>query len=256
MMNNAWPSLIWHLYDYYLRPGGGYFGAKMACQPLHIQYSYDDRSVVVVNGYYRDFRGLQATAKIYNLDMKEIYSQQAPVAHLAADGVARLFVLPEPPGLSSTYFVKLTLEDSAGKPVSANFYWLSTRAENLDKPKANSDWYYTPTKDFADFTALTNLPAVQLKLSATSERRGEDAVTTATIVNPSSALAFFVHLKVSRSGAEILPVLWEDNYFELLPGEKRTLTATYDAAELSTGQPEVEADGWNVARATANASPQ
>ena len=23
MMNNAWPSLIWHLYDYYLRPGGG-----------------------------------------------------------------------------------------------------------------------------------------------------------------------------------------------------------------------------------------
>ena len=28
MLNNAWPSVIWHLYDYYLRPGGGYFGAK------------------------------------------------------------------------------------------------------------------------------------------------------------------------------------------------------------------------------------
>ena len=28
MLNNAWPSNIWHLYDYYLRPGGGYFGAK------------------------------------------------------------------------------------------------------------------------------------------------------------------------------------------------------------------------------------
>ena len=28
MLNNAWPSMIWHLYDYYLRPGGGYFGAK------------------------------------------------------------------------------------------------------------------------------------------------------------------------------------------------------------------------------------
>ena len=28
MLNNAWPSIIWHLYDYYLRPGGGYFGVQ------------------------------------------------------------------------------------------------------------------------------------------------------------------------------------------------------------------------------------
>ena len=40
MLNNAWPSMIWHLYDYYLRPGGGYFGTKQACEPLHVQYWY------------------------------------------------------------------------------------------------------------------------------------------------------------------------------------------------------------------------
>ena len=28
MLNNAWPSLIWHLYDYYMVPAGGYFGTK------------------------------------------------------------------------------------------------------------------------------------------------------------------------------------------------------------------------------------
>ena len=39
MLNNAWPSLIWHLYDWYMRPGGGYFGTKEACEPLHVQYS-------------------------------------------------------------------------------------------------------------------------------------------------------------------------------------------------------------------------
>jgi exo-1,4-beta-D-glucosaminidase len=249
MMNNAWPSLIWHLYDYYLRPGGGYFGAKTACQPLHIQYSYDDRSVAVVNSYYRDFKGLTATAKIYNLDMTEMFSQQAPV-DIASDGVARLFKLPEPAGLSTTYFVKLTLQDTAGKLLSANFYWLSTKAETLDKPKSGSDWYYTPTKDFADFTALTNLPPVQVKLSATTARRGYDAITTVTVENPSKALAFFVHLKVTRAGEEILPVIWEDNYIELLPGEKRVLTATYDASQLPGGQPAVEVDGWNIARAS------
>ena len=26
MLNNAWPSMIWHLYDYYLDAGAGYFG--------------------------------------------------------------------------------------------------------------------------------------------------------------------------------------------------------------------------------------
>ena len=49
MQNNAWPGMIWHLYDFYLRPGGSYFGAKKAGEPLHVQYAYDDRSVVVVN---------------------------------------------------------------------------------------------------------------------------------------------------------------------------------------------------------------
>ena len=81
MLNNAWPSMIWHLYDYYLRPGGGYFGTKKACEPLHIQYSYDDRSIVVVNSHEREFHGLVASAKTYNLDMTEKFSRQAAVGH-------------------------------------------------------------------------------------------------------------------------------------------------------------------------------
>ena len=54
MLNNAWPSMIWHLYDYYLDTGGGYFGAKKACEPLHIQYAYDDHAIDVVNSTYSD----------------------------------------------------------------------------------------------------------------------------------------------------------------------------------------------------------
>ncbi len=49
MLNNAWPSTIWHLYDYFLQPAGGYFGTRKANEPVHIQFSYDDRSVVLVN---------------------------------------------------------------------------------------------------------------------------------------------------------------------------------------------------------------
>jgi exo-1,4-beta-D-glucosaminidase len=61
MLNNAWPSMIWHLYDYYLRPGGGYFGTKKALEPLsgcqrietHCQNSqprYDREMVAGCNG--------------------------------------------------------------------------------------------------------------------------------------------------------------------------------------------------------------
>ena len=247
MMNNAWPSMIWHLYDYYLRPGGGYFGTKKACEPLHIQYSYDDRSVVVVNSFQQEFKGLRATATIYNLDMAKKFSQQASV-DIAPDGSQRVFVLPDPDHLTSTYFVKLTLEDAAGKPVSANFYWLSTQPDTLGKPKPGSDWYYTPTKQFADFTALKTLPTVEVKVSARTESKGTENITRVTVENPSKALAFFVHLKVNQAkdGEEILPVIWEDNYFPLLPGEKREISATYDAGQRQGGKAVVEVGGWNV----------
>src|SRR5207247_1755643 len=76
MLNNAWPSIIWHLYDYYMRPGGGYFGAKKALEPLHPVYGYDDHSVWVVSSQYEDAKGLKLTTKVMNLDMTEKFSQQ------------------------------------------------------------------------------------------------------------------------------------------------------------------------------------
>jgi exo-1,4-beta-D-glucosaminidase len=246
MTNNAWPSMIWHLFDYYLRPGGGYFGTKKGCEPLHIQYSYDNRSVDVVNSFYREFKGLVASAEIYNLDMTRRYFKQAPV-NIASDGRQRVFLLPGPEGLTSTYFLKLTLSDASGKPVSSNLYWLSTRPDTLGEPKEGSSWYYRPTEQFADFTALNTLPPVDLKISAKTKRSGKENITRVTVENPGNSLAFFVHLKVNEGrGEEILPVIWEDNYLSLLPREKREVSATYTTDDLHGTEPVVELQGWNV----------
>jgi len=252
MLNNAWPSMIWHLYDWYLRPGGSYFGAKKANEPLHIQYSYDDASVVVVNSFYQAFPGMKARAWVYNLDMTEKLAKDAAL-DVAPDSSTRVLTIPAIDGLSSTYFVRLALEDGSGKTVSTNFYWLSTRPDELDWDR--STWYYTPTKTYADYSVLNNLPPVELKYSAVSEVKGDDGITRVTVENPSHSLAFAVHLQVKtvmhdeedvRSEVEILPVLWEDNYFPLLPGEKRTVAATYRAADTNKRPPAVEVDGWNV----------
>ena len=245
MLNNAWPSMIWHLYDFYLRPGGGYFGAKKAMEPLHPVYSYADRSIWVVSSKYEDAKGLKLTAKVHNLDMSEKLSQDATL-DAAADSTNKLFTLPEIKDLSPTYFLSLTLQDGSGKVVGSNLYWLSTTAETLDWD--NSRWYMTPTATYADFTALSQLPKVALKVTSNNERKGDDAVTRVTVENPSKSLAFFIRLKVDKGkgGDEILPVLWQDNYFSLMPGEKREVTATYSAKDLGTAKPAVEVSGWNV----------
>ena len=73
-------------------------------------------------------------------------------------------------------------------------------------------------------------------------------MTRVTLDNPSKSLAFFVRLKVTRGtgGEEVLPVVWQDNYVSLLPGERREITATYRTRNLGNAKPEVEAQGWNV----------
>jgi exo-1,4-beta-D-glucosaminidase len=245
MLNNAWPSMIWHLYDYYLRPGGGYFGAKRAMEALHPVYGYDDHSIWVVSSQYEDVKGLKLTTKIYNLDATEKFTQSNTV-DAPADSTAKIFALPDVAGLSPTYFLALRLEDSTGKLVGSNFYWLSTKPETLDWAKSN--WWMTPTASYADFTALSQLPKVKLKVTDHSERKDEEEMTHVTLQNPSKSLAFFVRLKVVKGvkGEEILPVVWEDNYISLMPGEKREVTATYRASELGAAKPVVEVSGWNV----------
>ena len=76
MLNNAWPSMIWHLYDYYLRPGGGYFGAKKAMQTLDPVYGYDDHAVWLVSSQYVDAKDLKITARIFNLDGTEKFTKE------------------------------------------------------------------------------------------------------------------------------------------------------------------------------------
>ncbi|HLB88425.1 MAG TPA: glycoside hydrolase family 2 protein, partial [Terriglobales bacterium] len=245
MLNNAWPSMIWHLYDYYLGPGGGYFGAKKAMEPLHPVYGYDDRAIWVVSSQYEDAKGLKLTARVFNLDMTEKFSQQATL-DAAADSTSKVLSLPEIQDLSPTYFALLRLEDASGRLVGSNFYWLSSKPETLDWGKSN--WYTTPTASYADFTALSQLPKVKLKITDHTEHKGGDAVTHVILENPSKSLAFFVRLKVNKGagGQEILPVIWQDNYFSLLPGEKREITATYRGIELGTAKAVVEVKGWNV----------
>jgi exo-1,4-beta-D-glucosaminidase len=265
MLDNAWPSLIWHLYDYYMVPAGGYFGTKKACEPVHVQYSYDNNSVAVINSTYDAIKSVKVTAKIYNLDATEKGTKDATL-DLAPDSAATAFELPAPDGLSKTYFLRLQLRDSSGKLLSDNFYWLSTKPDVLDW-KNQQDTVYTPQSEFGDLTGLATLPEVQLDATATTKHESANPsadskaaaatyTTHVTVKNLGNSIAFMVHIRAARAkdNSDITPILWQDNYFSLLPGEQREVSATYSTTALSGDTPVLEISGFNIPKQTIEAT--
>lgn len=246
MLNNAWPSLHWHLYDWYMNPAGAYFGAKKANEPVHIQYSYDDDAVVLVNHTLTDARGLRARVRVRNLDGSLRYDKSFAGLDLSGNHTLGVTKLPAISGLSPTYFVELDLASSDGQSISRNVYWLSTQKDVLDWK--NSNWYRTPLTQYADLTALQSLSAATCDVRATTRRDGDVDVTTVELKVPadSRAVALFQHLSIrwSADGDAALPILWSDNDVTLWPGEASTVTARYAAKGVTT--PVVEVSGWNV----------
>ncbi len=257
MFNSGWTSLHWQLFDYYLDQGGSYYGAKKAGEPLHVQYSYDTRSVVVVNQKHGGASGLSVKVDLFNVDGTNKFSQTASNLTVAGDGgKATALTVPAVSGLSTTYLARLVLSDSTGKEVDRNVYWLSTKNDVIDW--ANNDWYYVPTTSYADLSGLASLAQAPVSAAASSTSAGGTTTTTVTVTNTGTgkAPAFFVdaHL-VDSAGKPVLPVRWNDNEVSLWPGESTTLTATYRTADLHGSAPNVRVSGWNVATRTVPAGP-
>lgn len=248
MLNNAWPSMIWHLYDYYLDPDAGYFATKKACEPLHIQYSYDDRSIVVVNSTYESVQGLHAHVEVHGLGWKPLYMTEATV-NASADSSQRIVAIPESlyAGAERIFFIDLKLSDSAGRTVSRNFYWVPGTLTTFDWER--TDYTHTPAERHEDLTALANLPSAAVQASAEIEPSRDGRRVLVHLQNSSATLAFQVRAAArTQSGGLIAPVLWSDNWIELAPGDSTMLTA-----ELPDGAPQdpvIQVDGWNVAAMT------
>ena len=245
MLNNAWPSMIWHLYDYFLDADAGYFAVRKACEPLHIQYAYDDHSIDVVNSTYHQADNLHASIHVRGLQWNELYKADSTLSS-AADSVQRVFTIPAAiySGAEHVFLVDLTLTDDAGHTLSRNFYWIPTTLTTFDW--AHTSYTHTPASHHEDLTALASLPQAQVRATAETEQTVHGRVVRVHLDNPSQALAFQVRAAARTStGGLIAPVFWSDNWIEIAPGESATLTA-----QLPEDAPEAVAihiDGWNIA---------
>jgi exo-1,4-beta-D-glucosaminidase len=250
MMNNAWPSLHWNLYDYYLKPAGSYFGAKKANEPVHALWDYNTRKVKVFNSTLNGFTGMQLSTAVYNIpDLTQKYTNHITFS-VPAGVSTEAFTLPAISGLSTTYFIRLRLQLASGSPVSDNLYWYSTKADALNYSYPPSTYYYTPVTTYADLTGLNTLPTNNgVTASATGTVEDGQSATTIRVNNPASgSIAFFVRAEVTkgRGGEEVVPVTYTDNYFTLWPGESATITAQYAQADLGGLPAFVWVRGYNV----------
>jgi len=141
------------------------------------------------------------------------------------------------------------LQDARGKNVSDNFYWLSSKADTLDWAH-KQDTVYTPQAEFGDLTGLNTLPQIKLQCTAALEQNSGAATGKAHVhvKNPSSSVAFQVRIRLAdkKDDSDVVPVMWEDNYFSLLPGEERIVTATYDTVTLHGARPVIQVGGFNI----------
>ncbi|MGW6842970.1 glycosyl hydrolase 2 galactose-binding domain-containing protein [Streptomyces sp. NPDC054958] len=259
MFNSGWTSLHWQLVDRYLDQGGAYYGAKKANEPLHIQYSYDDRTVAVVNRRAAAVSGLTARVTLFDTTGTSLYDRTVRGLRVGGDGAtATALTVPAVRGLralsaaaggpDSTYLARLTLTDRTGREVSRNVYWLSTRPDVLDYDAG--DWYHTPTTAYGDLTGLNALAAATVSATArTTRHSGSVSTTTVTIRNTgrgnTPALLTDLHL-VDGRGAPVLPVRWNDNQISLWPGESAVLTAEHRTAGPAGGALRVRISGWNT----------
>ncbi len=228
-INSAWPDVQWQIFDWFLKPMVSYYFIKRANEPVHIQLGLIEPMVTVVNHSLQPRSGLQAQVRVLDLSGHVLFEKPANV-DVAANAYRDLFELPQLPNLPPVYFVRLDLRDAAGKRVSDNLYWF-------------------PASKGGSMQALRSLPPVRLAATCEVETHGAERIARVKVNNPTSHIAFFVELALTRGngGAEILPVLWEDNYFSLLPGESRVITARFAATAAGPARPILSVGGWNIA---------
>jgi exo-1,4-beta-D-glucosaminidase len=226
MLNSHWPSFFGNLFDYYLRPGGAYFGAKKGLRPLSVvfdSYATGDHSsakVTVVNQTQTDQRNMRVRVRIYDLQGNLRADQSAHNVFVNSGAALQVMTLPPGPADSGVYFVRCQLIDRSGKPIADNVYWQSHWSDDVGSPDDDSAFQAKQTI-WADMTALNWMPPVPLDVSARhNSTEGDDAVMI-RLHNSTSHVAFFERAEIlsTRDGDEILPVEYGDNYVTVFPGE-------------------------------------
>ena len=201
MSHPAWPSMIWQTYTYDYETPGSYFGTKKACESLHVQMNLDDGKVAIINATRENRRNLTVKAEAFDPSTGKIFYSRNGKFTAAANSLTECFVPQLPEELPELYLMRVSIY-SGGKTVSVNDYWVAASE--------------------ASYERMNLIGPAEVKTSIRKTKKGYDIEVT----NDSDMVAIGVKLNAAdrQRGEIILPAYFSDGYFNLLPGEKRTVT--------------------------------
>ena len=218
---NPWTALRGQFYDVFLDQNGGFYGYKHGAKPLHLQLNLNDSTVCLVNQTFQEEKNLKVSAELFDIHGKPI-STDNYTASIAANSISLLRKISTQNIHEDVCFLRLKLLNTSDQQLDENFYWLAKPGKSFEK--------------------LNELKQVVLA--------GEYNGKSVEISNPGSETAFFIRLKVvdEKTGELVLPVFLTENYFTLLPSEKKEINL--DMPQLSTEGTKKSVvlitEGWNA----------
>lgn len=219
MSHSCWPSMVWQTYDYYFDPTAAFFGIKKACEPLHVQYNASTAQVQLVN-MMKPAQDIKVIATMYDLQGNEVY-KKSDSAHLPSDSTVNCFEVLSPDTTKSFMLRLEAVSMLNGELLSTNTYflWGNDSAKELDSmaiAKVDVRLVFDPMMHFV-ITNTGDTPALMLRLNLC----GED-------------------------GEQILPVEYSDNYFHLLPGERKTVSIRWSQFDTRGADLRLHVSGYNL----------
>ena len=222
MLNSAWPSLYWQVYDWWNVPTAGYYGTKAACKPIQLVFNYADGCVWAVNEAIPETT-VTATMKVYDVNSKLVSEEKKEITSRAYEPVKVFGPIARPA------FVSLEL---SGVHEAHNFYAVAAKNSVYGK----GDWWGCETEEYPDLRFVAQLPKATVEMTTEPV---EDGVLV-KLENTSDAVAYQLVLKAKDADGQLAsgPV-WSDNFFSLAPGESRTVRCAKNGLNITL-------EGWNL----------
>jgi exo-1,4-beta-D-glucosaminidase len=236
MLNNAWPSLHWSLFDFYLERTAAYFGVKAALSKLqHVVFDYQSRDIYLVD---RRLASHSSSARTVDIDLVDpagkTLVKQGVKTSTTPNSATNIGKIPLPSNHTSVSFLRLTLTDPSSKEVlSSNTYTLAPSLDEMDWD--NSTWYHTPVTKYANYSVLWDMETAELEVKVEGGK--------VVVRNKSKVPA--VGVRLSGEGG----MRWGENWLTLWGGEEKVVE--YEGGGYGGGGyggRKVVVDGVNIAR--------
>jgi hypothetical protein len=221
MTHPAWPSMIWQTYSWDFETHGSYFGARKACEPVHVQMNLHDNNVIAVNSTLKNYKSVTLQFSVFDIHGKIIFAATRKTA-LPMNSKTEVFTpdfsainLPE------VYLVRLILTTEGGTTLSSNEYWKSNSA----------------TGNFLAFNQLPNAPLHITKI------KSADGKHLLQLENKSASPVVGIKLNLADADNNILlPAYFSDGYFTMMPKEKREIETNYSGNAKGV---KIRTEGYN-----------